>query len=187
MMKFETNKTAVIVVDMLNDFVKEDGALVVPGASKLIPNQQKVLKTAREQGVKVIYLTDNHLPYDDEFEKWPPHAVAGTEGAEVIDELKPIDNDRVIPKRRYSGFFGTDLDITLREADIQTLVLMGVLTDICVMYTSADATAKDYDVVTVKDAVDSSNRENHEFAIQHMKSVHGATIATTDEVVKALK
>ncbi len=186
-MKLKADETAVIVVDMLNDFVREDGALVVPGAMKLIPNQQKILDAARKKGVKVIYLTDNHLPDDDEFEKWPPHAVVGTEGSRVIDDLEPQDGDRVIPKRRYSGFFGTDLDITLREADIRTIVLIGVLTDICVMYTSADASAKDYNVVAVEDATDSSKSENHEFAIQHMKTVHGTTIATTEEVVAAFK
>ncbi|TFF91544.1 cysteine hydrolase [Candidatus Thorarchaeota archaeon] len=187
MLELDAERTAIIVVDMLNDFVRDDGALVVPGAKKLIPNQQRILKAARKSRAKVIYLTDNHLPDDDEFEKWPPHAVVGTEGAEVIDELKPEEGDRVIPKRRYSGFFGTDLDITLRESDIETLVLVGVLTDICVMYTSADASAKDYDVIAVEDATDSSKRENHEFAIEHMKSVHATTIASTDAVVQALK
>ena len=75
------------------------------------------LARARAAGEPVIYLTDNHVPDDAEFKVFPPHAIAGTKGAEIIPELAPEDDEDVIPKRRYSGFFGTDLDITLRERE----------------------------------------------------------------------
>jgi nicotinamidase/pyrazinamidase len=93
-----------------------------------------------------------------------------------------LNNEKALPKRRYSGFFGTDLDLRLRENGIKTIILVGVLTDICVMYTSADASARGYEVIVIKDATGSTSRENHEFAIEHMKSVHGALIMTTNEI-----
>ena len=68
-------------------------------------------------------MADNHMPDDPEFEIWPQHCVQGTYGAEVIDELTPLKHERVIPKRRYSGFFGTDLDLTLREAEVERIIL----------------------------------------------------------------
>lgn len=184
-MKLNPKKTSLVIIDMLNDFVKEKGTLVVPAAQNLIPNQTRLLNESRELGVQVLYLTDNHQPDDHEFEKWPPHAIVGTWGSKIIDELKPEDNIPVIPKRRYSGFFGTDLDLRLRERGVETIVLVGVLTDICVMYTSADASSRGYDVVIVSDATASTSENNHQFALQHMKEVLGLHIATTDEIIAA--
>lgn len=185
-MRIDPCNTSLIVVDMLNDFVKDDGALVVPGAKALVSNQKRLLQAAHDSEMMVVYLTDNHEPDDDEFEKWPPHAVAGTWGSQVIEELKPRARSHVVPKRRYSGFFGTDLDLRLREAGVKTILLVGVLTDICVMYTSADASARTYDVVVVTDATDSTSREAHDFALKHMKEVHGSVLATTDEIIDSM-
>ncbi|TXT54569.1 MAG: Isochorismatase [Candidatus Thorarchaeota archaeon] len=186
MLDMDPNKTALVIVDMLNDFVRKDGALVVPGAIDLIPRQKKLLEAARESGMMVVYLTDNHLPDDPEFDMWGAHAVVGTEGAEVIDELEPSSNERVIPKRRYSGFFGTDLDLSLREAGIETIILVGVLTNICVMYTSADASAKDYNVIVVSDATGTTSDEIHDFALGQIRDVHGSEVVKTDELLREI-
>ena len=185
-MKLNAKETCLIVIDMLNDFVRKDGALVVQNAEGLIPFQNQILLSARDAGIRVIYLADNHEPNDDEFEKWPAHAIVGTKGSKIIDELKPLKDEKILPKRRYSGFFGTDLDLRLRENGIKTIILVGVLTDICVMYTSADASARGYEVIVIKDATDSNSTRNHEFAIEHMKSVHGALIMTTNEITDML-
>lgn len=181
--ELDSKRTAIVVIDMLNDFVRDNGALVVPGAKDLIPNQAKVLEECVQSGLTVMYLTDNHEPDDDEFDKWPPHAVVGTWGSEIVDELRPEGRSHVIPKRRYSGFFGTDFDLRLRENDIKTIVLMGVLTDICVMYTSADASARGYDVVVLSDATASTSQDAHRFALEHMEKVHGSTIIKTSELL----
>ncbi len=179
--------TAILVIDMLNDFVHDGGSLVVPKAKDLIPNQRQILEFARERDMLIVYLTDSHLPDDPEFEMWPTHAVQGTDGARVIDELSPQEGDRVIPKRKYSGFYETDLDSTLREKHIERVILIGVLTDICVMYTSADASARGYQVYIVDDATGSSSEKNHKFAIEHIKSVHGAVVLSTPELITMLE
>lgn len=184
-MKIDPKSTSLVIIDMLNDFVKKNGSLVVPKAKELLPNQKKLVDEAHKANAHVMYLADNHQPDDDEFEKWPPHAVVGTWGSGIVDELKPESNNQVIPKRRYSGFFGTDLDLRLRERGIDTVVLAGVLTDICVMYTSADASARGYTVVVVSDATASTSEENHNFALRHMKEVHGSILATTKEVIES--
>ena len=184
--KLDPEKTALVVIDMLNDFVEENGALVVPGAKNLVPIQANILDRAREQSLTVVYLADNHMPDDQEFKVWPKHSVAGTQGAQVVDELAPRKGEKVIPKRRYSGFFGTDLDLTLREAGISNIILMGVLTDICVMYTSADASARGYNVYVVADGTGSTMKENHQFALQHMKDVHNTIVVTANQVLTQL-
>lgn len=184
--KLDPENTALIIIDMLNDFVEEDGALVVPIAKDLVPTQMQILNKARQKSFTVVYLTDNHMPDDEEFKVWPKHSVAGTRGAKVVDELAPGRGEKVIPKRRYSGFFGTDLDLTLREAGITNIILMGVLTDICVMYTSADASARGYNVYVVADGTGSTVKENHQFALQHMKEVHNSIVVTANQVLTQL-
>lgn len=185
-MRLEQDTSCLIIIDMLNDFVKENGSLIVPKAKSLIPNQKKLLDAFNRRNMRVLHLVDNHQPDDDEFKQWPPHAVIGTWGSQIIDELKPDSKGQVVPKRRYSGFFGTDLDLRLREKKIESVLLVGVLTDICVMYTAADALSRGYKVGVISDGTASSSDENHEFALKHMKEVLGATILTSKEAVETL-
>lgn len=169
-------KTALVIVDMLNDFVKEGGSLIVPEAVNLIPIIKRRQDDARSQGIPIIYLTDAHRPDDPEFEMWPPHAVPGTWGQQVIDELKPQSEDYVLPKRRYSGFFGTQLELVLRELGVDTLIITGVLTNICVFFTAIHAKALAYRVIVPKDSVASTSKEDHEWALRQMKDLHGIEV-----------
>lgn len=170
-------KRALIVVDMIEDFVREGGALYCgPTMAKIIPVIQRELERARRSSETVVYLTDNHLPDDAEFQMFPPHAIAGTKGAEIAPEVAPADGDVVIPKRRYSGFFGTDLDITLRERGIDTLRLVGDCTNICVLYTAADARNLGYAVEVVQDGVTSFDEEAHRGALRELEKTLGAKI-----------
>ncbi len=162
---------ALLVIDMLNDFIEENGSLVVPGAKRIIPRIRELLESAREQNIPVIYIADRHRPDDHEFNYWPPHAVNGTWGSEVVSELSPAPEDYVIPKRRYSAFFGTDLDMLLREMGINTLYLTGVLTNICVYATALDAAMRNYKIVVFRDAVASLSEETDSFIFQQLRDV----------------
>lgn len=161
---------------MINDFIRPNGALPVPGAELIIPAIKKRLKEARESGWTVIYLVDTHLPDDKEFQVWGVHAVSGTWGNQVIEELLPIEGEIVIPKRRFSGFFGTDLDLILRERKVEELVVTGVLTNICVLYTATDAYQRGYKVIIPEDSVASIDKEMNSFALRQLKEVVGAEI-----------
>jgi nicotinamidase/pyrazinamidase len=170
-------RRALVVIDMIEDFAHEGGALYCgPTMAEVIPVIQRELARARSAGEPVIYLTDNHVPDDAEFKLFPPHAIAGTPGAEIIPELAPEHEDDVIPKRRYSGFFGTDLDITLREKNVDTLRLVGDCTNICVLYTAADARNLGYAVEVVRDGVTSFDAEAHTDALRELEKTLGATI-----------
>ncbi|MEX2047057.1 MAG: isochorismatase family cysteine hydrolase [Chloroflexota bacterium] len=170
-------KRALIVIDMIEDFAHEGGALYCgPTMSQIVPVIQGELARARAAGEPVIYLTDNHVPDDAEFKVFPPHAIVGTTGAEIIPELAPEEFDDVIPKRRYSGFFGTDLDITLRERQVDTLRLVGDCTNICVLYTAADARNLGYAVEVVRDGVTSFDEQAHRDALRELEKTLGATV-----------
>jgi nicotinamidase/pyrazinamidase len=107
---------------------------------------------------------------------FPSHCVTGTPGADVVDELKPRPGDKIIPKRRYSGFFQTDLDLTLRELGVDEIVLVGVCTNICCLYTAADARNLNYKVTAVRDAMSSFDEAAHEYALKEMEKTLGVTV-----------
>lgn len=171
-------KEALLIIDMLNDFVLPGAPLEVPETRRVLPNIRKEIERAKKEGNTVIYICDTHDPEDKEFSKfgWPPHAVKGTKGAEVVDELKPRKGDIVIEKKTYSGFYNTRLDETLKGLEIRRLRLTGCVTHICIMFTASDAVLRDYKVTVVEDGVAGLSKEDHDAAMRIMKNVMGAKI-----------
>ncbi|MGB9792108.1 MAG: cysteine hydrolase family protein [Thermacetogeniaceae bacterium] len=171
------NNRAILIIDMLNDFVREGGALYIGDAvRKIIPVIAGVVADARSKKWPIFYICDQHRPDDLEFKMFPPHCIIGSEGAKVCDELKPSDQDLIIPKRRYSGFYGTELDLALREREIEEIILVGVCTNICVLYTAADACMRNYKVMVVRDGVASFDEAAHNFALTEMEKTLGVAI-----------
>ncbi len=171
-------KEALLVLDMLNDFVFEGAPLEVPDTRKILPIIKAEIDRARAAGNPVIYVCDAHAPDDKEFRKfgWPAHGVRGSRGAEVVDELKPHSGDLVIRKTTYGAFYGTDLDETLRRLGVDSLRLTGVVTHICVMFTAMDAVLRDYAVTVVVDGVADLSGEDHDAALRIMKNVMAVEI-----------
>jgi nicotinamidase-related amidase len=166
----------VLVVDMLRGFLEEGHPLYCgPQARDIIPRLQRLLERELARGSKVIFLCDNHDPDDREFEMFPRHCVAGTPEAEVISELASYPGE-VMPKRRYSGFYGTPLERRLKELGAERVMVCGVCTDICVMHTVADARNRDLPVEVPADCVASFDDRMHAFALEHMEKVLGAKI-----------
>ncbi len=176
-------KEALLVIDMLNDFVREGAPLEVPDTRAIIPVIRQEIDKAHAAGNPVIYVCDTHAADDREFTKfgWPAHAVKGTRGAEIVDELRPVGTDIVIPKATYSGFYGTDLDTSLRRLGIDSLRLTGDVTHICILFTAADAVLRDYKVTVVEDGIAGLAREDHDAALRIMKNVMAVHIVRSRE------
>lgn len=171
------NKQALLVIDMLNDFVREGGALYIgPAARGVISEGRAVIEQARVDGVPVVYLCDRHRAGDAEFNMFAPHCLGGSEGAEIVAALQPRPGEVVIPKRRYSAFFGTELELLLREMKVKELTLVGVCTNICVLYTAADARMRGWDVQVPARAVASFDEEAHRFALREMENTLGVQV-----------
>ena len=169
---------AVLVVDMLRGFLEEGYPLYTgEKARSIIPNIQRLLEQELAQGSRVFFLCDHHTPDDPEFKIFPPHAVEGTVEAEVIPELTRYPGE-IIPKRHYSAFFDTLLDVKLEELKPEKLIVCGVSTSICVMYTVADARNRDYEVEVPIDCVASPDEAKHRFALEHMERVLGAKLTS---------
>jgi nicotinamidase/pyrazinamidase len=171
-------KKALIIVDMLNDFVDEKGALYCGDTARLIiPFIQEKLMVYRNRENLVIYLQDAHDEDDKEFEKFPKHGVTGTWGSEVIPELSPQTGETVISKKRYSGFYGTDLENVLKSADVDEVAVVGVCTSICVMDTVGGLANRDYNITVPVKGVADFDPEMHQFSLKRMEKIYGADVS----------
>jgi len=169
---------ALIIVDMLNDFV--DGKLANPKASAIIEPLQRLLRHARSEGWVVVFSNDAHEPNDPELRVWGEHAMAGSPEATVIPQLEPVPGEIVSPKRVYSAFDFTDLDDKLKQRGVDEVVVTGQHTHICVRHTSYGALIRGYGVTVPRDAVCGFEGVDEEDALAYLEMAYGARITTVD-------
>jgi nicotinamidase-related amidase len=174
---------ALVVIDMLNDFVT--GKIANPRAERIIPTIGDLLERARADRGHwlVVYANDAHLPGDFELRVWGEHAMAGTPGAEIIPELAAAEGDFVLPKRTYSSFHETGLDPLLRAHGVDTVVLTGQHTNICIRHTTADAFFRGYRVVVPRDAVEAMSEEDHEDGLRYLETIYEAEVIDAKELL----
>src|ERR1700686_3123563 len=178
-------KTAMIVVDMQNDFVASGAPIEVSAARAMVPKLAEALKICRDAGIRVIYTAHVHRRdgcdmglFDD---LHPVIAnrdalVDGTPGVDIYSELAPAAGEHVIKKHRYSGFFGTDLDIILREWGIDTVIISGTTTENCCHATARDAMFRNYRVVCLSDATATYDYPDRGCGAMPAADVHHATL-----------
>ena len=189
--KEQQQKYAILVIDMLNDFVK--GKLKCERAARIISNIRALLDTARQKQIPVFYCIDEHLPIDTyEMNLWGPHAMKDSEGARIIDELKPSskESEYIIPKRTYSAFDGTGLDRALKGLyngnGADTLIISGLTTDICDRHTAYDAFVRGFNIIVPEDGVDAFTEDEHISGLDYMKRIYGARIMKIQDIIKSL-
>lgn len=187
-MTLDPSRTALVVVDMINEFCKPGGKMVLPGYEALVPPQSALIERARSLDIPVVFVIDCHRPgmrRDREFLKRTPHGTWNTWATQVIDELSPREDDHVVLKHRYSSFFGTDLDILLRDMQVDQLVVFGVVTNICVRSTVHDAFFLGYEVLVPRDACAATGPREQESSLYDI-ATHFGVVSTTEAVVPAM-
>jgi nicotinamidase-related amidase len=175
-------RTALIVVDMQNDFVKEGGSLVVPDAEGTIPAIRRLLDLARGSGMKVVFTQDTHTEEDPEWGIWPEHVREESWGWRIVDELAPREDELVIPKVRYDAFYGTHLDHFLRLWGVNTLIICGTVASICVHYTAASAALRWYHVIVPKDATSALTPFDLESSLRQIDFLFNGTITESERI-----
>lgn len=175
-------KEAVIVVDMLNDFVY--GKLACDRGLTVIPHLKGLLEAARKNERPIIFANDAHLPSDPEMRLWGEHAMKGTKEAEIIPELQPMPGDYILEKRNYSSFFETGLELLLRTLHVDTVVITGLHTHMCCRHTAADAFMRGFQVIVAEDCLNAFTEEDHKSGIDYLKNVYAARIASGVELAK---
>jgi nicotinamidase-related amidase len=160
---------AVIVVDMVKDNLKPEYP-ISSQVQSIIPTSQGLIREARARRLPIVFACDSYKPDDFIFRgKMKPYSLQGTEGAQVIDELLPQPTDLLLPKRRFSAFFGTGLENTLRGWGVDTVVVAGVTTHVCVLMTALDAICHDFTVIVLEDCCASHRKEIHQSTIEIYK------------------
>jgi ureidoacrylate peracid hydrolase len=210
----DTERSALIVVDMQNSFCKKGGMMDFFGklnehqAQRVISACQKIIPVARTKGIPICYLrmtygtkADATLGPDSPF-YWKEKGLAairrnpelkgkfltqGTWDWEIVDELKPETDDIIINKARYSGFVNTELDEVLKKLKIKYLVFIGLFTNICVESTARDAFFHEYFPILIRDACGNTGPEFiQESTIWNIQSAFG-WISTADDLIKSLR
>lgn len=183
--RLPAQKTAIIVVDMQNDFVKPDGSLVVPAASETIPHIQNLLAAGREAGLRIAYTQDTQVEGDPEWEIWPRHCEIGTWGWEIIEELKPQPNDLICRKNRYDGFYGTWLDHFLsRLWKIEHVVIVGTVSNICVAHTAASAGLRWYHVVMPANGISALTEFDQALTLRQVSWLYAGDVVQEVDQIK---
>jgi nicotinamidase-related amidase len=183
---------AIIVVDMLKDSFNMDHPLAITKeAIPIIPRINHLLQEARSLDVPVLFACDSFLPDDFIFKgRMRPHSLRGTKGAEIIDELDRWEEDVVLPKRRFSAFFKTDLDQTLRTWGIDTVAIAGIATNVCVLATAMDALCHDFCAFLLQDCCAAHKKDVHDFTVETWRKFALYPLAraiTSDEFLTELK
>jgi nicotinamidase-related amidase len=171
------DKSVVIVVDMQNDFVKPGGSLVVPAAAETVPYIQQLVRSAREQGARVVYTQDTGFEGDPEFEIWPEHCRMGSWGWQIVDELEPKPDDLICQKNRYDGFYGTWLEHFLgRVWHVEHVVVVGTVSNICVLHTAASAGLRWYRIVLPADGISALTEFDQALTLHQVSWLYGGSV-----------
>jgi len=161
-------KAAVLVIDMVKDIFRDSHHFpITPLAIKIIPSINEITSWARQHYFPVVFACDSFYPDDFIFKgRMKPHSLQGTEGSEPIDELNRTVHDQVLPKPRFSAFFKTDLAKNLRIQRVDTVIVCGIATHVCVLATVLDALSHDFKTIIVEDATTSYNEKIHRQTIK---------------------
>ncbi|AJP00280.1 isochorismatase [Streptomyces cyaneogriseus subsp. noncyanogenus] len=175
------DKTALVVIDMINTYDHKDAELLIPSAAEVVPVLTGLIRRARERDASVVYVNDN-------FGEWRSHhgelldkALAGPH-ADLVEPLRPDDASLFVLKARHSIFFDTPLEYLLRQQGIERLVLCGQVTEQCVLYSSLDAHIRHFDVVVPRDAVAHIHPDLADAALRMMERNMGARVCDSDEL-----
>jgi nicotinamidase-related amidase len=162
-------KPVILVVDMLKDAFKKKDLPATQEYLKILPRIKELLEKGRGLGIPIIFACDSFLENDFIFKGKHSYSIRGTEGAEVVEDLRPEKGDQILLKRRFSAFFKTDLDQTLRLLGIDTVAITGINTHVCVYATAMDAVCNDFYAIVLEDCSASRDREVHRGSIEVLR------------------
>lgn len=186
-MTIDSSTTALLVIDVLTS--SEPDAVYAPKGdeARYAENCVRLTRAARAAGLPVIFANDDHIEgVDRELELWGAHGIHGKVHNLPALEAGSGERDFIVPKRRYSAFFGTSLDLLLRELGVRTLIAIGEDSNVCVLHTLADAFYLGYETIVGEDATRTFLCGTQEGAIEHFVTCYGSKVCPTDELVAAL-
>lgn len=163
---------ALVLIDVINDMEFDSGAALLTNALPAARRLADLRRRAKEAGVPVIYVNDNFGKWRSDFRRQLGHVLEdGVRGQPVAELLRPDEKDYFVLKAKHSGFYDTQLDLLIDYLKVKTLIITGLTTDICVLFTASDAYMRDLDIIVPTDCVAAASKEHHDRAIEHMQRV----------------
>ena len=188
-MEIEPGKCALMVVDMQHFFLEPDSPTFTIGGPAILPNTKRLLNAFRQADRPVIFTRHVHHPADLDVGImgwwWEGKCIEGSPESEIVPDLEPLPNEKVVLKHRYSAFYNTDLETVLRCLKIQDIVISGVMTNMCVESTARDAYFRDYRVWIPADGTGSINEEMHLASLMNL-ALGFAQVTTTESILSQL-
>jgi len=181
--------TALILVDVINDFFHHEGANYSTVYESILENIRHLLVEAREHGILIVHVMESHIPDghpDFEWHKLPEHCIEGSFASQPVAGIDVLPGEYIVHKRRFSAFFATDLDMLLREARVKRLLVAGVKTHVCVRATVQDAFGYGYNVGVVKGAIGSNYTHLHEASLEDIERYMGDSMSL-EEAIQVMK
>jgi nicotinamidase-related amidase len=191
---------ALLVIDVQHDFIDPNGAIPsmatsISGPNEVIQNIHRLVNAAKIAGIPTIFTREVHRPSLIDMGREldgsePTHCIEGTKGSEIVEELgtnKLAENQFIINKRRYSAFLGTDLIHLLNGLKVDTLILSGATTNVCVHYTGADAHQYDYRIRVIEEATAGTSQDAHNAALRSLEYLQKGAVIHISEVIEAMK
>ena len=179
----DKSKVALLLIDVISDFEFPDGEKLFENAVPMAKNLAALKKKAKNAGVPVIYVNDNFGKWQSDFKKLLKHCLdKSVRGSEIVELLKPEEEDYFVLKPKHSGFYSTTLETLLEHLGSEILVLTGIATDICILFTANDAYMRDYQLVIPGDCVAAVESAEGEHALEYLKRVLKADTRNSDEI-----
>ena len=173
-------KSALIVVDMLNEYDHEDADVLVESARAALPGMRRLIERAEREGTPVVYVNDNNGDWSAGRPELLARAVAGR-ARDVVEPIAPGEGTWFIAKARHSIFYETQLEYLLREQEVERIVLVGQVTEQCILYSALDAYVRRFAVAVPRDAVAGIHRDLADCALRMMERNMRAEIAEADD------
>ncbi|MBC7789953.1 MAG: cysteine hydrolase [Anaerolineae bacterium] len=174
---------ALLLIDVINDLEFDDGQALLEQARPMATALSRLKRQAKAQGIPVVYVNDNFGKWQSDLRKLIEHCFEDdVRGREIVEKLRPDDDDYFVLKPKHSGFFSTTLDTLLDYLQVHTVILTGVATNICVLFTANDAYMRDLRLVVPSDCVAANDADVHTYAIEQMRMVLKADIRPSTEL-----
>lgn len=175
--------TALLIIDVINDLEFPGGEKVLPWAQKMVERLQPVADRARSAGVPVIYVNDNFGQWRSNFGDVFDHATrTGARGADVARAMKPRPDDYFILKPKHSAFFATSLVPLLEHLGTRRILMAGIATNLCVLFSAHDAYMNEYDIAVLSDCCAAESDKDHDIALDQLQRFLHVRVCRGDEV-----
>ncbi|WP_110114894.1 isochorismatase family cysteine hydrolase [Bacillus sp. CGMCC 1.16541] len=177
------SKTALIIIDMINDFQFNHGNMLAKQAKVIAANIRELKQFLMSKGVPIIYVNDHYQLWKADLQKIISHCT-NEKSSPILQCIQPQENDYFLIKPKHSIFYGTALNMLLAELNVETLILCGVAGNICVLFSANDAYMREYRLIVPSDCIASNVIEDNEFALKMMRNVLKADTSPYKEYMK---